>query len=68
MPTIKEMESFFPLYLDRKRELLESNHLKTDLSGDDSETVIEAFLKSSDTQKYGSFEEFLKHAIHLADE
>lgn len=59
-PSIKMMGAFFPLYLERSREALESNGIRTALSGDVQEEVIEKFLYS--TPLYKDYDEFLKKA------
>ena len=56
-PTIKEMESFFPLYLERSREALKTHDIFTNLSGDDEEDIIEKWLSS--TPQFESYEKFL---------
>lgn len=57
-PTIKEMESFFPLYLERDRNALKANDIFTNLSGDDEEDIIEKWLSS--TPQFESYEKFLE--------
>ena len=56
-PSIEEMGAFFPLYLERSREALKQNHIRTALSGDEESEVIEAFLNSK--PQYESYEAFL---------
>lgn len=56
-PSVKTMESFFPLYLKRDREELKKHNLFTKLSGDDEEDIIENWLKSEPL--FNSYEEFL---------
>lgn len=60
-PTIEEMGAFFPLYLERSREALASNHIRTNLSGDEEEDVIDKFLNSP--KLYEDYEAFLKTAF-----
>lgn len=57
-PTIKEMESFFPLYIERDRKALKANDIFTNLSGDDEEDIIEKWLSS--TPQFESYEKFLE--------
>ncbi len=57
-PTVKEMESFFPLYLKRDREELKKHNLFTKLSGDDEDEIIECWLKSEPI--FDDYSEFLK--------
>ena len=44
-PTIKEMDPFFGLFLERDRNALIKNNLTTKLGGDDEEDVIKCFLQ-----------------------
>ncbi len=63
-PTIKEMESFFPLYLERDRKALKANDIFTNLSGDDEEDIIEKWLSSAPQfESYEKFLEFCKEKI-----
>ncbi|MDE6624949.1 MAG: acyltransferase [Lachnospiraceae bacterium] len=57
-PTIKEMDSFFPLYLERNRNTLEQSGVNIHLSGDDTEEIISDFLKT--TPVFASYESFLE--------
>lgn len=50
------------MYLERSREALESNGIRTALSGDVQEEVIAKFLSS--TPAYKDYDEFLKKAKH----
>lgn len=56
-PSIKEMGAFFPLYLERTREALEINEIRVNLSGDEKDEVIDAFLKSEPL--FDSYDSFL---------
>lgn len=56
-PTIEEMGAFFPLYLERSEEALRKYNLPVDLSGDEEQEVIAAFLETEPL--YESFEAFL---------
>lgn len=67
-PTIEEMGAFFPLYLERSREALESNHIRTNLSGDEENEVVEYFLKSDPVfQNYDAFLETVHSMAKNAD-
>lgn len=57
-PTIKEMESFFPLYLERNVDLLKEHNLFTKLSGDDEEDIIKNWL--SVEPMFDSYDKFLE--------
>jgi carbonic anhydrase/acetyltransferase-like protein (isoleucine patch superfamily) len=57
IPTIKEMDPFFPLFLKRNLKAVEENHLTIKLSGDDYEDTLRRFLQSKPL--YHSYEEFL---------
>lgn len=59
-PSVKDMGAFFPLYLERSREALEINGIRTVLSGDDQEDIIKQFLNS--TPEYKSYDEFIEKA------
>ena len=59
-PSISAMGAFFPLYLERSREALDSNSIRTSLSGDVQEEIIANFLSS--TPIYKNYDEFLKKA------
>ncbi|MDB8555544.1 acyltransferase [Turicibacter sanguinis] len=57
-PNINEMGAFFPIFLERNIDALKENRIKTNLSGDIEESVIEDFFKSE--PKYDSYEDFLR--------
>ena len=57
-PTIEEMGAFFPLYLERSKEALASNNIRTNLSGDEESEIIDVFLKTA--PEFENYEEFLK--------
>lgn len=56
-PTIKELDPFFPLFLERDKNVLITSGVKTNLGGDDEEDVIECFLKSSPA--FSGYEDFI---------
>lgn len=60
LPSIEDMGAFFPIYLARDPSLLKKYNLKTNLSGDDENDVIQKFLESDPL--YDSFEDFLQDA------
>lgn len=62
-PTIEEMGSFFPLYLERTLESLRDNNIRTRLSGDCEENIIDAFLNSKPV--YKNYTDFLKSINEL---
>lgn len=57
-PSIEEMGSFFPLYLNRSKDELQRNNIRTSLSGDCEEEIIEEFLNSQPI--FNNYETFLK--------
>lgn len=57
-PTIKEMDAFFPIYLERSSDALIKSGVRTNLSGDIEAEVIDAFLHSKG--QYNSYQEFLE--------
>ena len=59
-PSIKEMGPFFPLFLERSEESLLREGIDTDLNGDDSREIIDAFLKSKPI--FDSYESFIRFA------
>ena len=65
-PTIGDMDAFFPLYLERKVSELRKNSLRTNLSGDDEDSVISDFL--STTPVFYDYEEFKKLAENWSKE
>lgn len=56
-PTIKEMESFFPIYLDRDCSLLKKHNILTRLSGDDEDDIVEKWLASKPI--FESYDKFI---------
>lgn len=63
-PTIKEMESFFPLYLERNVDCLKEHNLFIKLSGDDEDDVIKNWLSSEPVfDSYDKFLEFCEEEI-----
>ena len=59
-PKISEMGPFFPLFLERTKEALVTNNVRTRLSGDNEEDLIENFLQSKPA--FSSYDEFLQYA------
>lgn len=57
-PSIHTMGAFFPLYLERSKEALQKNGIRTNLSGDSKEEVIEGFLQSE--PRYVDYSAFLE--------
>lgn len=58
-PTIKELDPFFGLFLERDRKLLSQNNLTTKLGGDDEEDVIKCFLDSKPI--FNGYDEFISY-------
>lgn len=56
-PSLEEMDSFFPLYLQRSRDALKENNIRTKLNGDDEGEIIDEFLQSSPI--YDNYDSFL---------
>lgn len=65
MPSIKEMESFFPVFLQRDRRLLDKYNILTELGGDNEEEVIRDWMATEPL--YENYEEFLKSCILKKD-
>lgn len=61
-PTIKEMGSFFPLFLPRDRSLLSQFGVFTNLSGDNETEIINDWLNTEPA--FDSFEDFLEQSKH----
>lgn len=61
MPTIHEMNAFFPLYLQRSRAAIKQYDLNVKLNGDNSDEVVDAFLRTKPF--FQSYQEFLDNAI-----
>lgn len=57
-PTVGEMGAFFPIYLERNKEILKEYSINTNLSGDEEESIISEWMKT--IPEYNGFEEFLK--------
>ena len=62
-PSISDMGWFFPLYLERSHEEILKHNLCINLSGDDSNDVLEKFLASS--PYFSSYDEFLKESFPI---
>ena len=46
VPTKKEMGPFFPLFLERSKEELKKENINIELNGDNSQEILEYFLKT----------------------
>lgn len=57
-PSVHEMGGYFPIYLERSRQALQDNNIRTNLSGDVEEEVISAFLNSK--AEYDGYQAFLE--------
>ena len=60
-PSIREMGSFWPLYLDKNINSLKSNNIQTNLSGDEESEIIDYWLKHGE-KSFSSYEDFKKFA------
>ncbi|RTZ02050.1 acyltransferase [Flavobacterium bomense] len=60
-PSIKEMNAFFPLYLERNVEAILRSGVNINLNGDNRDEILNYFLKSKAV--YSSFEEFLSDSL-----
>lgn len=60
-PSIEDMNSFFPLYLDRKLSELRKYKLRTRLGGDCEDEVIRDFLKTE--KHFESYEAFTQYCL-----
>lgn len=56
-PSIEDMGSFFPLYLERTIHALRINRIRTKLSGDCEQEVIDEFLQSKPV--FSNYKDFL---------
>ena len=54
---MQSMNAFFSLYMERSIKALRENNIRTNLSGDDGQKVINSFLQSKSL--YSSFKDFL---------
>lgn len=60
-PRPSEMRAFWPLFVERDREELKRQNIRTNLGGDNEEEVIKDFLK---TEKiYPNLEALIKEAV-----
>lgn len=60
-PSTKEMNAFFPLYLERNIESINRSGININLNGDNRNEILSDFLKSKAV--YDSFEEFLSDSL-----
>ena len=58
-PTAKELNPFFPLFLERTEDALKENGISLMLGGDDEEEVLSGFLETSPT--FSGYEEFIAY-------
>ncbi|MEG0997406.1 MAG: acyltransferase [Clostridiales bacterium] len=59
IPTIKEMDPFFPLFLERNIDVVNENNLTIRLSGDNYEEIVHDFLNTKPL--FDGYEEFIKY-------
>lgn len=57
-PSVKEMGSFYPLFLERKEDVLEENGVRTKISGDIESEVINTFYNTKPI--FSNFHDFLE--------
>lgn len=57
-PLIEEMGSFYPLFLERDVEKLKSQHIRTNVSGDNENEIIKDFMSSQ--PHFLDFDDFLQ--------
>lgn len=62
-PTEQEMGPFFPLFLERDVGVLRNKKIFTHLSGDDEDSIIEYFLRTS--PDFESYESFLDKSLSM---
>ena len=59
-PTVNEMGSFYPLFLERNEETLRQENVRTKISGDNECDIIKDFMNSKPL--FCGFEDFLQEA------
>ena len=62
-PTIKEMDPFYPVFLERDPESLTKNSINMKLGGDNEIEVLSSFLSSEPTFK--NYQDFIEHCRSL---
>ena len=62
-PTIQEMGSFYPLFLERKPGILAANSIRTRISGDVEKDVISSFYSTSPI--FDGFDDFLEKSKNV---
>lgn len=65
IPTQAELGPFFPLFLERTEQAIRKNSININLNGDDSQEILDCFLKSEPL--YSSYEEFVKDMMASID-
>lgn len=65
-PSIEDMGSFFPLYLERTIHALRINRIRTKLSGDCEQEIIDCFTHSKPV--FSDFEDFLSNINNTTNE
>ncbi len=61
LPTVEDMNAFFPLYFERDCEKLKDSGIQTNLSGDDEEDILLHFMESRPV--YENYDSFLKDVL-----
>ena len=57
-PLLSEMKNFYPLFLERKKNVLKKNEIFTKISGDDEDEIIADFYASAPV--FNGFDDFLE--------
>ncbi|MEG1886653.1 MAG: acyltransferase [Oscillospiraceae bacterium] len=59
IPTIKELDPFYPLFLERDISKVQENNLTIKLGGDNYDEVVNEFLNSQPV--FNGYDDFIKH-------
>lgn len=62
LPTVEDMNAFFPLYFERDSKKLKASGIKTNLSGDEEDEILLHFMESRPV--YENYESFLEDALN----
>lgn len=61
LPTVEDMNAFFPLYFERDCKKLKDSGIKTNLSGDEEDDILLHFMESRPV--YENYDSFLKDVL-----
>ncbi len=61
IPTIKELDPFYPIFLERDMKKVEESNVRIRLGGDNYEETVRDFLKSKPL--YNGYDEFIKDCL-----